>query len=202
MSIEDFSLGQNSTFFRGTLEKRGPRAVLEALGRQFFQSPSKKGGALAQTAYRRLQYPELNWVWPPCRYVIYCVYSATPPSTDGLWVAVAAGRLQWTGGSTERLVDVLHGEVQAGLRLRLHRHQQGLIGKDHTGWHIRLLYRFCWHQSKSSVLVYQVYTFKCNLDFDVNKTLKTTWRVTLYIQVVTFTIIECPFFAGKRDFSS
>ena len=49
-------LGQNSAFFRGTLEKMlaeglqncpragGPRAVLEARGRHLFKSPSEKGG--------------------------------------------------------------------------------------------------------------------------------------------------------------
>ena len=51
-------MGQNSAFFRGTLEKMpaeglqncpragGPRAVLEARGRHLFKSPEEKGGIL------------------------------------------------------------------------------------------------------------------------------------------------------------
>ena len=51
-------LGQNSAFFRGTLEKMpaeglqncpragGPRAVMEARGRHLFKSPEEKGGIL------------------------------------------------------------------------------------------------------------------------------------------------------------
>ena len=52
------ALGQNSAFFRGTLEKMpaeglqncpragGPRAVLGARGRHLFKSPEEKGGIL------------------------------------------------------------------------------------------------------------------------------------------------------------
>ena len=34
-------------------------------------------------------------------------------------------------------------------------------------------------RTKISIIVYRVFT-KCNLNFDVNKTLRTIWRVTLY----------------------
>ena len=44
-----------------------------------------------------------------------------------------------------------------------------------TGWHIRLFPRFCWHQSKSSVLIYRVYTktqpwFWCQQNLENNLT--------------------------------